>query len=318
VSVFEKPSVLVTGGAGFIGSHVAHAYLSAGYAVTIVDDLSRGRLENLPNGARFVQADVRSREARELVATGDFTILNHHAAQVDVRRSVSDPLADASVNVLGLLNLLQGARSGKVKRIVFASSGGAIYADGVPLPVDEAAPKLPTSPYGVAKLACEYYLATFAHLYGVEAVALRYSNVYGPRQDPGGGAGVVAIFARQALAGKPLVVYGDGEQTRDMVHVADVAAANIAATECSLPPLEDLDGRAYNIGTGIETSVNQLAGLVAEVAGHTPQTSYAPRRSGEIRRSALIPRKAGRELAWRPQTSLIQGLHSTVRWLAEH
>src|SRR5947199_6536065 len=248
--------VLVTGGAGFIGSHVVDAYLAAGDDVTVLDDLSTGKREQVPPGARFVQADVRSPAARELLAKGDFTLLNHHAAQMDVRRSVADPLFDAEVNVLGFLNLLEGARLGDVQRVVFASSGGTVYGETARLPVVESAPKLPASPYGTAKLASEYYLATYFQLYGLETVALRYSNVYGPRQNPHGEAGVVALFTPRVLAGESLVVYGDGEQTRDMVYVTDVAAANLAASDCALPlPIDGLDGWAYNIGTGVETSV---------------------------------------------------------------
>src|SRR5437879_8838480 len=207
-----QQAVLVTGGAGFIGSHVADAYLAAGYDVTVLDKLSSGRLEYVPDGARFVHSDVRSSQARELLTSGAFSILNHHAAQIDVRCSVADPVADASVNVLGLLNLLQGAKAGSVRRVIFASSGGAVYAESAPLPIDECAAKLPASPYGAAKLASEFYLAVFAQLYGIETVALRYSNVYGPRQSSHGEAGVVAVFARKVLVGGPLVVYGDGEQ----------------------------------------------------------------------------------------------------------
>jgi len=310
-------AVVVTGGAGFIGSHVAEAYLAAGYAVTVLDDLSSGRPENVPEGAEFLQADVRSPEARRLLATGAFEILNHHAAQMDVRCSVADPVADASVNVLGLLNLLQGAQAGGVRRVILASSGGTVYAEAAALPIEETAPKLPASPYGVAKLASEHYLAMFARLYGIEAVALRYSNVYGPRQNPRGEAGVVAIFARTLLGGQPLVVYGDGEQTRDMVYVADVATASIAASQCSPPPLNDIDGCAFNIGTGVETSVNRLARLVSEVAGRASEIRHAPERLGEIRRNALTPDKAARDLGWRPATSLIEGLRSTVEWLAQ-
>src|SRR6266702_2654199 len=208
--------VLVTGGAGFVGSHVADAYLAAGDDVTVLDDLSTGRRENVPRGVRLVQADIRSPEARELVARGGFSLVNHHAAQMDVRRSVADPLFDAGVNVL------EGARAGRVGRIVFASSGGVVYGEHGPFPLVETAPKLPVSPYGTAKLASEYYLATYARLFGLEVVALRYSNVYGPRQRADGEAGVVAIFGRRLLRGEPLTIFGDGEQTRDMVYVKDV------------------------------------------------------------------------------------------------
>ncbi|HMA44188.1 MAG TPA: NAD-dependent epimerase/dehydratase family protein, partial [Gemmatimonadales bacterium] len=206
--------VLVSGGAGFIGSHVVEAHLAAGDEVSVLDDLSTGRAENVPAGATLVRADIRSPEARALVAGGGFAILNHHAAQMDVRRSVEDPVFDASVNVLGLLNLLEGARAGGVRRVVFASSGGTVYGEGAATPTAETAGKLPASPYGTAKLTSEYYLATFAQLFAMEAVALRYSNVYGPRQNPHGEAGVVAIFGKRLLGGEPITIYGDGEQTR--------------------------------------------------------------------------------------------------------
>lgn len=310
-------SVLVTGGAGFIGSRVADAYLAAGHAVTVLDDLSTGRREYVPAGARFVQLDVRSPEAQELVAAGRFDVLNHHAAQMDVRRSVADPTHDASVNIIGLLNLLEGGRRGGTRRIVFASSGGTIYGEGAELPLDEGAAKLPLSPYGTAKLASEYYLATMSRLHGLESAVLRYSNVYGPRQNPHGEAGVVAIFGRRLLADEPLTVFGDGEQTRDMVYVEDVAAANLIAADVSLPPLADLDSRAYNIGTGVETSVAQLATLVGRAGGREPRVVHAPERTGELRRNALRVEKAARELGWRPRTPLAEGLTKTLRWLAE-
>jgi UDP-glucose 4-epimerase len=311
-------TVLVTGGAGFIGSHVADAYLAAGYEVTVLDDLSTGRQENVPKRARFVRADIRSAEARELLAAGGFAILNHQAAQIDVRYSVAHPAADASVNVVGLLNLLEGARAGHVPRVVFASSGGTVYGPNAYIPTVEAALKHPASPYGAAKLAAEYYLAIFAELYGLETVALRYSNVYGPRQDSHGEAGVVAIFAGKLLAGERLIVFGDGEQTRDMVYVGDVAAANVAASRCDPAPVGELDGRAYNIGTGVETTVNKLADLVSEVVGRAPMFDHAPARPGEIRRSALAIGKAARGLAWQPKTPLLEGLRATVRSLRDH
>jgi UDP-glucose 4-epimerase len=309
--------VLVSGGAGFIGSHVVEAYLAAGDEVTVLDDLSTGKAENVPAGAKLVRADVRSPEARALVAGGGFTVLNHHAAQMDVRRSVEDPVFDAQVNVLGLLNLLEGARAGGVRRIVFASSGGTVYGDGAPTPTPETAAKLPASPYGTAKLTSEYYLATFAQLYGTEAVALRYANVYGPRQNPHGEAGVVAIFGKRLLKGEPITIYGDGEQTRDLVYVEDVAAANLLAAERPLPALQSLDSRAYNVGTGVETSVNRLADLIVKATGRPGDVRRAPARAGEILRSALAVAKADRELGWRPRVPLPDGLAKTMRWIAE-
>ena len=309
--------VLVSGGAGFVGSHVAEAYLAVGDEVTVLDDLSTGRRENLPRGARFVLADIRSAEARDLFAQGRFELLNHHAAQMDVRRSVADPLFDLDVNLRGLLNLLEGGRAGGVRRVVFASSGGVVYGDATAPPCREGAVKLPISPYGVAKLASEHYLSAYSRLYGLEVASLRYSNVYGPRQNAQGEAGVVAIFSRKILAGEPLTIFGDGEQTRDMVYVKDVAAANLAASDRPLPPLDGLDARAWNIGTGIETSVKQLAELLATVAGRRPTIRYAPERPGELRRSALAVEKAARELGWAPRTGLADGLGVTLRSFAE-
>ncbi|PYP36144.1 MAG: UDP-glucose 4-epimerase [Gemmatimonadetes bacterium] len=309
--------VLVTGGAGFIGSHVVDAYLAAGDDVTVLDDLSTGKREQVPPGARLVQADVRSPAARELLATGDFTLLNHHAAQMDVRRSVADPVFDAEVNVLGLLNLLEGARLGGVQRVVFASSGGTVYGETARLPLVESAPKLPASPYGTAKLASEYYLATFSQLYGLETVALRYSNVYGPRQNPHGEAGVVAIFAHRVLAGQPLTVFGDGGQTRDMVFVQDVVEANLAASHVALPSADGVDGRAFNIGTGIETSVNDLAATLVTIGGRRVEIRHAAERPGELRRNALAVDKAAQGLGWRALVPVGDGLRRTLQSFRE-
>jgi UDP-glucose 4-epimerase len=309
--------VLVSGGAGFIGSHVVEAHLAAGDEVSVLDDLSTGRAENVPAGAKLVRADIRSPEARALVAGSGFAILNHHAAQMDVRRSVADPVFDAQVNVLGLLNLLEGARAGGVRRVVFASSGGTVYGDGAPTPTTETAAKLPASPYGTAKLTSEYYLATFTQLFGMEAVALRYANVYGPRQNPHGEAGVVAIFGKRLLEGQPITIYGNGEQTRDLVYVEDVAAANLLAAERPLPALQSLDSRAYNVGTGVETSVNRLADLIGRATGRPADVRRAPARAGEIQRSALEVTKADRELGWRPGVPLTDGLARTMRWIEE-
>jgi len=304
--------VLITGGAGFIGSHIAAAHLAAGDDVTIVDDLSTGRRENIPPGAHFVHADIRSSQARELVAQGKFDVLSHHAAQMDVRRSVADPVFDAEVNIIGFLNLLEGARSGGVRRIIIASSGGVVYGEDGAMPFVETAAKYPLSPYGTAKLASEYYLAIHARLYDVETVALRYSNVYGPRQRDDGEAGVVAIFGRRILAGEPLTIFGDGEQTRDMVYVEDVARANLAASRWRVAPATGIDARAFNIGTGVETTVNQLAQVIGAAAGRVPAMRAAPARPGELRRNALAVDKAARELDWRPCVTLADGLRATV------
>ncbi|MBI2402755.1 MAG: NAD-dependent epimerase/dehydratase family protein [Gemmatimonadetes bacterium] len=310
-------AVLVTGGAGFIGSHVADAYLAAGYSVAVLDDLSTGRRENLPPAARLVRADVGSPEARDLLADGGFTVLNHHAAQMDVRVSVTDPALDARINLLGLLNLLEGARRGGVTRVVFASSGGVVYDELGPLPHREEAPKLPVSPYGVSKLASEYYLAAYARLYRLEVVSLRYANVYGPRQNPHGEAGVVAIFGSRLRAGQALTVFGDGEQTRDYVFVEDVARANLRATRAPVGPMDSIDAVAFNVGTGVETSVNRLARLMLDAAGRTVPVSREPARAGELLRSALDCAKAGRAWDWRPAVSLAEGLKRTYDWMGE-
>jgi UDP-glucose 4-epimerase len=273
-----SPRVLLTGGAGFIGSHVADAYLAGGYEVTIIDDLSSGRRENLPPTAEFVRCDICSDDARRLAASGRFDVLNHHAAQMDVRVSVADPRLDARVNIDGLLNLLEGARQGGVRRVVFASSGGVVYHERSPLPHRETAPKLPLSPYGASKLASEYYLAVYAQLYGMETVALRYANVFGPRQSPHGEAGVVAIFSSRIRRREPITVYGDGEQTRDYVYVGDVARANVLATAWEPPATGALDDRAMNVGTGTQVSVNQLVATMLRATGLTVPVQHAPAR----------------------------------------
>lgn len=309
--------VMVTGGAGFIGSHLAEAYLSAGYEVTVLDDLSSGRRENVPAGAEFVESDVRSEKARQLLEAGGFYALNHHAAQMDVRVSVQEPIFDAEVNIAGLLNLLEGCRGGGVKRVIFASSGGVVYGESDELPYSEDASKLPVSPYGVSKLAAEYYLCAYAQLHGLEPVSLRYANVYGPRQSPHGEAGVVAIFGNRIRSGKSLTVYGDGTQTRDYVYVSDVARVNLAATNWPVPKVQSVDSVAFNVGTGVETSVNKLVEKMIEVTGANVPVEYAPPRQGELSRSAVRIERAWREWGWRPETSLLDGLRLTYRWIRE-
>jgi UDP-glucose 4-epimerase len=228
--------VLVTGGAGFIGSHIAEAYLRGGWDVTVLDDLSRGHEKNVPKGARFERADIRSLEAKRVVAEGKFDVLNHHAAQIDVRVSVDEPAFDAAINIVGLVNLLEGAGEGGVKRVVFASSGGTVYGDPEIVPTPETAPNCPISPYGTSKLAGEHYIRMLGALRGFEAVAMRYANVFGPRQDPKSEAGVVSIFVSRLLERRPLTIFGDGKQTRDYVYVGDVARANVLASTSAMPP----------------------------------------------------------------------------------
>lgn len=308
---------LVTGGAGFIGSHVADAFLAAGWDVTIIDNLSRGKPEFVNRAAQFKRLDVGSEEARELVAKGGFDSVVHLAAQIDVRVSVSDPVLDAEENILALLNLLEGARAGGVRRVIFSSSGGVVYGEGTPPHVENAA-KMPISPYGVTKLATEYYLSCYRALYGLESFALRYANVYGPRQDPHGEAGVVAIFGNRLLASKPITIYGDGSQTRDYVYVGDVARANVLAADAPMPKADGtIDAWGINIGTGIETSVTDLARAMMAATGRSVPLENAPPRAGELQRSSLRNDKAAKALGWKPEVSLAEGLRRTYDWIAK-
>ncbi len=306
---------LVTGGAGFIGSHIADALLDRGFHVVILDDLSTGRRQNVPAAAEFMPLDVRSADAARVVREGGFDVVVHQAAQIDVRRSVTDPVHDASINILGALNLLEAVRAAARRpRFVFASTGGAIYGDFVTPPNVEEYAKDPDSPYGIAKLAVEHYLAYYGRVHGVEGAVLRYANVYGPRQDPHGEAGVVAIFCNRLLDGKPLTVFGDGKQTRDYVHVKDVAAANVAVATAALPPPGRLDVRAMNIGTGIETDVLTLAETLRRVSGRDAAIEFAPARPGEQRRSAVSIGKVQQRLGWQPQRTLEVGLKETFEY----
>ena len=306
---------LVTGGAGFIGSHVAELYLAEGYAVTIADNLSSGRRANIPSGATFVEIDVTSPDIARLVRDGQFTVVSHLAAQIDVRKSVVDPAADAAINILGTVTVAEACRTASTRpRLIFSSTGGALYGDFDVPPNEETRAKDPESPYGIAKLSSEFYLAYFGRLHGLETVALRYANVYGPRQDPHGEAGVVAIFCNRILEGRALTVFGDGRQTRDYVFVRDVARANLAAATRPLPPAGRLDARGFNIGTGIETSVLTLATTLARVAKSTAAIEHAPSRPGEQQRSSVTIDKAAAVLDWRPTMTLDAGLTETFAW----
>ena len=299
--------ILITGGAGFIGSTVADVFLAAGWDVAVVDDLSSGKRENVPEGARFYPCDVRSAAAAEAVERERPQVLCHHAAQVDVRRSMADPRHDADVNLGGLLNLLGASARCGVGHVLFASSGGAAYGEADRIPTPEDAPAHPVSIYGASKAASELYLGVYRASHGIRSAALRYANVYGPRQDPEGEAGVVAIFAGRLLAGQPCVVNGGGAQTRDYVFVGDVARANLLAAE------RGFDG-ALNIGTGRETDVNRLYRVLADAAGVSAAPLPGPAKPGEQRRSCIDPALAGRVLGWRPEVALEDGLARTLAW----
>ena len=309
---------LVTGGAGFIGSHVADLLLANGFEVTIFDNLVSGNRNQVPKNASFHEMDITDERASKLVRESGFDVICHLAAQIDVRKSVADPAYDSRVNIGGTLNLLEAVRqSGKSStRFVFSSTGGAVYGDLVAPPTTEEAPKDPQSPYGTAKLSVESYMGYYSRVHGLETVALRYSNVYGPRQDPHGEAGVVAIFCNRLLDGTPLTIFGDGKQTRDYVYVGDVARANLLAATRSLPAIGALDARAFNVGTSVETDVVELARLLREIAGTNVEAKHAPERPGEQKRSAVDTRKAQRVLGWQPTMSLREGLTETYRYFA--
>src|SRR6266571_3562981 len=295
--------VLVTGGAGFIGSQTVDALVATGaHEVSIIDALSTGKRSQVNPSARFYQADLRNAdEVGPIVAREKPEVIVHLAAQMDVRRSVAEPAFDAMVNLVGLLNLMEPGRQHGLRRVVFSSSGGAMYGEQERFPCDESHPQRPVSPYGVAKLASEAYLFFYKVQYGIDYLALRYANVYGPRQDPHGEAGVVAIFCGRILEGKPCTIFGDGGQTRDYVYVGDVVRANLAAVNSVVTG-------ALNVGTGVETSVNQLYHALAAAAGTSMPPAYAPPRPGEQLRSVISPAHAARELNWRPEVALDDGL----------
>lgn len=300
--------ILVTGGAGFIGSHVVDRLVADGHAVDVVDNLSTGRRGHVNPAARLHVCDIRSARLDDAFAAARPEAVVHVAAQAAVARSVADPLFDASVNVLGTLAVLEAARRAAVRRVVFTSTGGAAYGDTDVLPTPENHPARPVSPYGVAKIAAELYLDCWAGLTGGRALALRFANVYGPRQDPRGEAGVVAIFAARLLAGEACIVNGDGEQTRDYVYVGDVADAVARGVAYS-----DVAG-VLNIGTGAATSVNDLYRRLARAAGVTRAPRHGPPRPGEQRRSVLDPARVKAQLGWTAATSLDEGLQRTVTW----
>jgi len=302
--------VLVTGGAGFIGSHIADRLLNDGHEVVILDDLSTGHVEHLNPVARFYQMEIQSPWLDELFKIERPEAVLHQAAQASVRRSVEDPGFDASVNVLGTVSLLQASVRHGVRRFLYASTGGAIYGDADVIPTPEDYPTLPVSPYGASKLAAEVYLRTFHALHGLSYAALRYANVYGPRQDPHGEAGVVAIFARRLLSGETARINGDGKQTRDFAYAGDVAEANARA-------LTSEAVGSFNVGTGVETDINTIFQLLKRLSGNNQAEVHGPPMPGEQRRSVVDARKIEKVLGWRPRTSLEAGLDATVRYFRQ-
>jgi UDP-glucose 4-epimerase len=300
--------ILITGGAGFIGSTISDAFLGAGWDVAVLDDLSSGKREQVPAAARFFPVDVRSAAAAEAIRDWRPAVICHQAAQIDVRRSMADPRFDADVNLGGLLNVMEAAvKAGSVEHVLFASSGGATYGDTEVIPTPEGHPQQPVSNYGAAKAASEIYLNVYRANYRIPFTALRYANVYGPRQDPHGEAGVVAIFCGRLLDGKPCTIYGDGGQTRDYVFVEDVARANLLAAE------RRFDG-PLNVGTGVETDVNRLHDILARAAGSDRKADHGPARLGEQRRSCVDPAAAAKAIGWRPSVGIEDGLRRTLEW----
>jgi len=298
--------ILVTGGAGFIGSHIVDGFLAAGHEVRVIDDLSTGKRANLNSKATFYNVDIRSAEIAEIFAKENPDVVCHHAAQMDVRRAVREPQFDASVNVLGSVNVLESARQSGVKKIIYASTGGAVYGEPASLPVHEGHAIAPLSPYGLTKHTFEEYLALYRRLYGCAYTVLRYPNVFGPRQDPHGEAGVVAIFIQKMLAGEQPTIFGDGTKTRDYVYIDDIVAANLLAI--------DAKSDVYNLGWGKEVSDYQIFCAVRDALGVTAEPHFGQKRPGEIDRICLDRQRIYRDLGWRPRVSLAEGVARTVRW----
>jgi len=304
--------VLITGGAGFIGSNVADGLLDKNYDVVIVDDLSNGKEENIPEKAKFYKCDIRDKKIYDIFQAEKPDIVIHNAAQLSVRVSVENPLMDADINIMGGLNVINACNETKIKKIIFASSGGTVYGEQEYFPADENHPKNPVCPYGVAKLATENYLYYFYKTFGLEYISLRYANIYGPRQDPYGEAGVVAIFCRRILEGKNPIINGDGLQTRDYVYVGDAVDANIKAIESTFVG-------PVNIGTCKETSVIELFKLLKQISGKDDiEKVHGPAKEGEQRRSQLSYRLAREVLGWHPEVSIEKGLRLTYDWFKNH
>lgn len=299
--------ILVTGGAGFIGSHVADAYIEQGHDVTIVDDLSSGSRDNVNSKAHFYELNIQDPTLSDIFSEGQFDLVNHHAAQMDVRKSVADPMFDARVNVLGTLNLLENCVRHKIKKFIFASTGGAVYGEQETFPASEEHPTWPISPYGITKLCCEKYLYYYKEVYRLPYVILRYANVYGPRQNPHGEAGVVAIFTEKLLKGEQPVIHGDGKQTRDYVYVGDLVRANMMVLDY---PQSDV----FNLGTAVELDVNAIFSNLNSLIGANAEEYHGPAKLGEQLRSCLSYEKIEQAIGWKPEFSLNQGLQKTVEY----
>jgi UDP-glucose 4-epimerase len=303
--------IIVTGGAGFIGSHVVDAYLAAGHEVLVLDSLwehGGGRRENVPDGAAFVQADIRDDEVARVFAEFRPELVNHHAAQHSVAISARDPIYDARVNVVGLLNVLENAVKAGARKVIFASSG-ATFGNPEKFPITDDTPQRPTSPYGITKMVAEHYLRFFKDEKGLDFTALRYGNVYGPRQDPNGEAGVISIFIGAFLQGRGVKIFSDGEQTRDYVYCGDVARANIEAIERGA-------GECYVIGTGVKTSVNAIYRTLVDITGFQAPIEHLPRRPGDAQDAQFDAARAGRDLGWRPSMALRDGMRATYDYFA--
>jgi len=299
--------ILITGGAGFIGSHMADRYIELGHGVVIVDNLITGQRENIPSKAAFYEVDICDSKLSQIFEKEKPDIVNHHAAQMDVRKSVDDPIYDATVNVLGGLNVMQNCVKHGVQKMIFASTGGAIYGEQDYFPADENHPLRPLSPYGITKLTTEKYLYFYQQSYGLKYAILRYANVYGPRQNPHGEAGVVAIFSTKMLKGEQAVINGDGKQTRDYVYVGDVVKANEVA-------LSGAENKIYNIGTGIETDVNFLFNRISQALEMDVPEVHGPAKAGEQLRSVLDNSLIQKEQGWKPGVSLDEGFKMTVEF----
>lgn len=299
--------ILVTGGAGFIGSHIVDRFIDAGHEVTVLDDLSTGHRKNLNPKANFVESDICATNLDQVFEQGKFEVVCHQAANVSVSYSVRNPMEDARINVMGVINILENCRKYGVKKVIFASSGGVCYGDAPVWPATEELPYAPISPYGITKVATEWYLRFYHRQYGMNFTSLRYSNVYGPRQDPHGEAGVVAIFSKLLIAGAQPTINGDGLHVRDYVFVRDVVEANFLA-------LSHGDNDSFNVGTGRETTNTQLFETLKAVTSFPGEAHYGPERPGDLRKNVLSAQKIHRVMGWSPRFSLEDGLRETVEW----